>query len=102
VIFYERGLRTDSLNVNARIDYVLCLFGLGRVDNALSQSREVIRLDPGNPKGLYNIGAIHANGGRRDSAEFYWNRLIQLHPDHEMATQARSSLRRLLEISAMQ
>jgi tetratricopeptide (TPR) repeat protein len=102
VTFYERGLRIDSLNIDARIDYALCLFELGRPSDALAQSREVVRFDPGNPKGLYNLGAIHANEGRRDSAEVYWNRLVKLHPDHEMAKQARESLGRLHEISAMQ
>jgi tetratricopeptide (TPR) repeat protein len=102
VLFYARGLRIDSTNIDARIDYSLCLFELGRAPEALTQNREVVRLDPGNPKGLYNIGAIHANGGRRDSAEFYWNRLVKLHPEHEMAKQARESLGRLHEISAMQ
>ena len=102
VAFYERGLRIDSLNIDARIDYALCLFELGRPADALTQSREVVRFDPGNPKGLYNMGAIQANGARSDSAEFYWNRLVELHPDHEMAKQARESLGRLHEISAMQ
>ena len=100
--FYERGLKIDSLNIDARIDYALCLFGLGRTADALVQSREVVRLDPGNAKGLYNIGAIHANGGRYDSARVYWNRLLKLHPDHEMAPQTRESLGRLDEFSAQQ
>lgn len=100
-VFYERGLRIDSLNVDSRIDYSLCLFEIGRPLESLEQSRTVIRLDPGNAKGLYNIGAIYANGGRRDSADFYWSRLLELHNDGEMADQTRASLKKLRETRSM-
>ena len=100
--YYEKGLRIDPGNVDARIDYSLCLFETGRGQDALEQNRIVLKHDPGNTKALYNIGAVHANTGLRDSAEFYWKRLISMHPEDTLSEHARASISRLHETSPVQ
>ncbi len=98
--YYKKGLRIKPDRVDARIDYSLCLFETGRGQDALEQNRIIIRHDPTNAKALYNIGAVHANTGLKDSAEFYWSRLISIHPDDDLAKQARANIGKLHEISS--
>ena len=91
--YYAEGLVLDPRNNDARIDYSLCLFEQGKVQEALDQNRRVLKREGTNAKALYNVGAIHANTGHTDSAEFYWKRLVQLHPDDEIAHQAAGHLK---------
>ena len=100
--YYKKGLLIDPNNIDARIDYSLCLFETNHVMDALEQNRIVLQRDPGNPKALYNIGALHANTGLRDSAEMYWKRLIATHPDDTLSRQARASISRLHENAPVQ
>jgi len=93
--YYERGLRINPGNIDARIDYSLCLFQLGRPREALDQNRSVIRLEPGNIKALYNIGAVHANQGAKDSAEYYWSKVIKIDSEDALAKQAATNIGRL-------
>jgi tetratricopeptide (TPR) repeat protein len=95
VVFYARGLELDPHNHDVRIDYAVCLFGLGRREEALNQTKRVLKADPPNAKALYNAGAIFGNMGIADSARAYWNKLIALHPDDNLAAQAQSHLTQL-------
>jgi tetratricopeptide (TPR) repeat protein len=97
---YETGLRLRPENTGARVDYSLCLFESGRVDEALTQNRIVLSYDRTNTKALYNIGAVYANRGVRDSAEAYWNRLIVLAPEDDLAGQARANITKLRGMSS--
>jgi cytochrome c-type biogenesis protein CcmH/NrfG len=95
--YYERGLQIDPDNVEARIDYSLCLFQNGNVQKAFEQNRIVLMRSPSNAMALYNLGAIHANGGAKDSAEYYWKRLGSLHPQDPLSAQARTNIDKLRE-----
>lgn len=92
---YERGLTLRPEDHDARVDYAVCLFESGRKADALVQTRRVLRADPGNAKALYNAGALHGNNGIRDSAQFYWEKLMRMHPDDDLAAQAKANLGRL-------
>jgi len=93
--YYAKGLALGGGNDSARIDYSLCLFEMGRIKESLEQNRIVLRRNPRNSQALYNIGAIHANTGARDSAEVYWRRLISMHPSNELALRAQRNLESL-------
>lgn len=93
--YYERALAVGEVGDSARIDYSLCLFQIGKVEQALEQNRVVHRRNGRNAQALYNIGAIHANSGRRDSAVVYWQRLTAVAPDDPLAPQARTNLEKL-------
>jgi tetratricopeptide (TPR) repeat protein len=93
--YYERGLRLRPEDNDARIDYSLCLFTTGRINQSLAENRMVLNLESGNLKALYNIGAIHANTGNLDSAEQYWSRIVTLDPEDDLAEQARTNIKKL-------
>lgn len=94
-VYYERAISLDGRNDSLRVDYSLCLFEMGRVQEALQQNMVVYRRDHRNTQALYNLGAIHANTGRKDSAITYWNRLISTAPEDPLADRARQGIRQL-------
>jgi tetratricopeptide (TPR) repeat protein len=93
--YYVRGLALNPDNNASRIDYSLCLHALGKTDEALTQNRIVLKHDPSNIQALFNIGALFANRGVRDSAVTYWTKLIAKHPGESLASQARENLSRV-------
>jgi tetratricopeptide (TPR) repeat protein len=94
--YYEIGLKADARDIGARIEYSLCLYQLGREEDALKQNRIVLRGDGVNAQALFNIGAIHANRGMSDSAMYYWNRLITAHPGDALAVKAKENIKQLV------
>jgi tetratricopeptide (TPR) repeat protein len=95
VQYYARGLMSDSKNSDARIDYSLCLYEVGREAEALRQCMIVLQSDSTHAEALFNLGAIYANEAIRDSAKAYWTKLVAKHPTHRLATKARENLRML-------
>lgn len=99
--YFEIGLKADSKDVAARVDYSLCLYLSGKEQEAFKQNTIVLWQDGTNAQALYNIGAIHANRGRPDSAAFYWKRLVAVHPEDELARKAEDNLKQLRDAAQM-
>jgi cytochrome c-type biogenesis protein CcmH/NrfG len=95
IAYYEHGLQRDQQNLVARIDYSLCLYEAGKQQEAMVQNFIVLNSDARNPQALYNLGAIYANRQRSDSARYYWTKLIDVHPNDDLAAQARQNLNAL-------
>jgi tetratricopeptide (TPR) repeat protein len=95
IAYFEKGLKAAPRDLAARVDYSLCLYQTGRFNEAFDQNRLVLRVDAQNAQALYNLGALHANTGRNDSAAYYWTRLVKAHPQDELARAARQNLTKL-------
>jgi cytochrome c-type biogenesis protein CcmH/NrfG len=93
--YYELGLKADPKNIEARIDYSLCLYHAGKDQDAFVQNKKVLQQDASNAQALYNLGAIHANRGMTDSATYYWRSLISSHPHDDLAQKAKQNLSQL-------
>jgi cytochrome c-type biogenesis protein CcmH/NrfG len=93
--YYELGLKADPRNIEARIDYSLCLYQAGKDQDAFVQNQKVLQQDASNAQALYNLGAIHANRGMSDSATYYWRSLIASHPNDNLAQKAKQNLKQL-------
>jgi tetratricopeptide (TPR) repeat protein len=94
--YYESGLKLDSKNVPARVDYSLCLYELKKPKEAFEQNQLAYKVDPKNAQVLYNLGACYANFGKRDSAVYFWHNLMTIHPESELASQAKKNMRILV------
>jgi cytochrome c-type biogenesis protein CcmH/NrfG len=93
--YYEIGLRADPRNIEARVDYSLCLYQAGKEQEAFVQNAVVLQQDASNVQALYNIGAVYANRGMNDSAAYYWRSLIAAHPNDDLAQKATQNLKQL-------
>lgn len=95
--YYEIGLKADPKNLDARVDYSLCLYQSGKEEEAFAQNVIVLRQDASNAHALFNLGAIYGNRGMTDSATYYWRKLITSHPRHDLAQQAEQNLKQLVD-----
>jgi len=93
--YYELGLKADPKNVEARIDYSLCLYQTGKLQEAFHQNALVLKQDASNPHALYNMGSLYGNRGMSDSAAYYWRKLISSHPHDPLAQKAGENLKKL-------
>jgi len=93
--YYALGLKADPGNLEARVDYSLCLYQSGKEQEAFAQNALVLRQDASNAHALYNLGAIYANRGMNDSAAYYWRSLISSHPHDDLAQKAAQNLKQL-------
>ena len=63
--------------------------------SARASTEAMLRLYPGDPAGLYNLGAIFANTGEMERAAQTWQRVADQRDNPELAAKAVSSLQRL-------
>lgn len=95
VQYYARALDVAPTNTDTRVDFAVCLFETGKREEALKQTRLVLAQEPANPKGLYNAGAIYGNMGVKDSAAYYWSKLVRLGGDDNLVTRAKANLSKI-------
>ncbi|MGQ9917765.1 MAG: tetratricopeptide repeat protein [Bryobacteraceae bacterium] len=67
----------------------------GDTECATATTSRVLELEPENPDALYNLGAIHANSGRKDLARRYWERAVRAAPASESGRMAAAALGKL-------
>jgi len=68
----------------------------GLKELAVMELKEVIRLEPGNIRALYYLGEIELyDMGDRESALFYYERLLSIDPEHHYAPKARGRIKEI-------
>jgi tetratricopeptide (TPR) repeat protein len=76
---------------------------IGNPDSALAEHRKVLSRAPDYPESLFFVGAIVLEQSRGEKAKLaegkkYWQRLLQVAPDHPRAVLVKDSLPRVEEI----
>jgi len=89
----------ESENLEAKLELGRVLFQRGDVQGALEQTQAILKVQPGNPDALYNVGAIYGNLGNASLAREYWARLIALAPQSESGKRAQRMLPQLADLS---
>jgi Tfp pilus assembly protein PilF len=93
---YTTLLRRDPSNP-LRHDAVAELYlGAGRLDDAIAEFRESLRLNDGSAPTHYNLGYALATRGRRDEAIAAFEAALRIDPDYALA---HNNLGALLEVS---
>ena len=77
---YERAIRLDPQNANARQWYALLLRDLGRLDEASRELRRALELDPLSPTINRNLGYVLFCMGRADEAIEQLHKTLELDP----------------------
>lgn len=93
--YYARSLEAAPTQIDARVDFAVCLFETGKREEAMKQTQIVLTQEPSNLKGLYNAGAIYGNMGVKDSAAYYWSKLLKLGGDDNLVARAKANLSKI-------
>ncbi len=80
-----------------------CLYLTGDADGALAEHRRVLQVAPESPESLFFVGALLLERSGGDKARLaegkrYWQKLLEVAPNHPRAALVRSSMPRLEEI----
>jgi tetratricopeptide (TPR) repeat protein len=81
--WYERSLRLDSRNVNARTDLGTCYFYTGQPQQALSEYQKALALNPNHQPTIFNLIVVNLEGTHDlQAAKKYWSELNRKNPNY--------------------
>lgn len=91
--YYEQSLAAEPKRATARLSLSNVLVFLRQPDDAIGQLDILLKDHKDNPEGLFNLGLIRLYS-KQDSAgaKGAWDRLISVHPNHELAGEAKRQL----------
>jgi tetratricopeptide (TPR) repeat protein len=93
---YARALELQPDDPDVLTDQGVMFRAAGAYDKAVANFQKANRLRPEHLPSLYNLGVVYAFDLKDvPKAEEAWNKLIQLAPSSENATQARAALAQL-------
>lgn len=90
--YYKNILAVEPANVEARMNYAGALFNNNQHDNALSELHAVLQHRPNYDFAMYNLGVIYAAKHEHDQAKEWWDKVIALNANSDLAQRARQSL----------
>lgn len=81
--WYEKALKLDPGDVNARTDLGTVYFNLGRPEDALGEYRRSLQSEPNHQPTLYNLIVVNLEGIHDlGAARAAWERLDRLNPGY--------------------
>jgi cytochrome c-type biogenesis protein CcmH/NrfG len=93
---YAKALELQPGNPDVLTDQGVMYRALGAYDRAVANFQKASELDPQHVQSLYNLGVVYAFDLKDlAKAEAAWNKVIQVAPSSENATQARQALAQL-------
>jgi tetratricopeptide (TPR) repeat protein len=94
--YYERALKADQKHVNARIMLSNSYIFLQNPEEAIHQLDELLKTQKDYPEALFNKGLILMKA-KQDmaGAKQTWARLVESHPEHQLAQQVKGELEQL-------
>jgi cytochrome c-type biogenesis protein CcmH/NrfG len=95
--YYKTVLQREPKNIDARLDLSVCYYNLGRLDEAIAETKQILSLKPDHTGALYNMGALEATRGNTIEAAKWWNKVIALDANGVDAQRAKEALSKLSE-----
>jgi tetratricopeptide (TPR) repeat protein/ribosomal protein L40E len=90
--YYRRYLAKNESDPDARVDMAICLFELGKADEAIAEMEKALTYSPNHQLALYNLGIVHLTLGNLEKAREYFNRCIDVNPSAEVSQKAKRIL----------
>jgi cytochrome c-type biogenesis protein CcmH/NrfG/predicted RNA-binding Zn-ribbon protein involved in translation (DUF1610 family) len=92
VEYYRRYLEKNESDPDARVDMGICLFEIGRVEEAIAEMEKALTYAPKHQLALYNLGIVNLASGNVEKARDYFQRCIDVNPSAEVAQKAKRIL----------
>lgn len=92
VMYYRKYLERNEKDPDARVDMGICLFELGKVNEAIAEIEKALSYAPNHQLALYNLGVVNLASGNVEKAREYFQRCIDVNPDAEVAQKAKRML----------
>ena len=95
----EQAVVAEGKQVEIRLELGLVCGEMGDMAAAEEQNREVLRIEPGQPDALYNLGAIAANRGDVQSARAFWTEAVRRGRNSDAVEKSRQAIARLQAVA---
>jgi tetratricopeptide (TPR) repeat protein len=92
VEYYRRYLERNESDPDARVDMGICLFELGKVNEAIAEMEKALSYAPNHQLALYNLGVVNLVTGNVEKAREYFNKCIDVNPNADVAQKAKRML----------
>lgn len=93
VEWYQKALKLDPKNVNARTDLGTSYFNLGRPPEALAEYRKSLEIDPKHEPTIFNTIVVNLEGTHDlAAARAAWERLHRMNPNYPGLDRLKQSL----------
>jgi tetratricopeptide (TPR) repeat protein len=84
VEWYQKALKLDPKNVNARTDLGTVYFSLGRLQDALKEYKESLQIDPRHEPTIFNMIIVNLEGTHDlAAARAAWEKLHTMDPNYK-------------------
>jgi tetratricopeptide (TPR) repeat protein len=84
VEWYQKALKLDPKNVNARTDLGTAYFSLGRAQDALKEYKESLQIDPRHEPTIFNMIIVNLEGVHDlAAARAAWEKLHAMDPNYK-------------------
>ncbi len=94
--YYERALKADPKQTNARISLSNCLIFMQKPDEAIKELDTLLTIETDLAEALYNKGLILLlSKGDTGGAKKAWSRLIEINGSHPLAKQVEKEIKGL-------
>lgn len=81
--WYQRSLRLDSGNINARTDLGTCYFYTGQPQQAIQEYQKALVLNPNHQPTIFNLIVVNLEGTHDlQAAKKYWSELNRKNPNY--------------------
>lgn len=91
----EEAIAGDGSQLDLRLELGLVCSEMGDLAEAEQQNQAVLRIAPGQPDALYNLGAIAANRSDERLARQYWMSAVASGRSNDAAAKALAGIERL-------
>jgi tetratricopeptide (TPR) repeat protein len=91
--WYQKALKLDPKNVNARTDLGTVYFSLGRPQDALSEYRKSLQVDPRHEPTIFNMIIVNLDGTHNlAAARAAWEKLHGMNPNYKGLDELKQKL----------
>jgi TPR repeat protein len=83
ISWYERSLKLNSSNINARTDLGTCYFYTGQAQQAITEYKKALALNGNHQPTIFNLIVVNLEGTHDlRTANKYWNELNRQNPNY--------------------
>lgn len=93
--YYDKILKKDPKRKDILFSISFVYYNKQDFDKAVEITNKILKMDKNDLQAQYNLGAIAASRGETAKARDIWVRLIQQHPESQMAELAKTNLTQL-------
>lgn len=93
ITYYRKYLEKNAKNPDARVDMAVCFFQKGDSKTAIDEIENALKDNPRHQQAYFNLGIITLTGGDPVKANEYFNKVVSIDPNADVAKRAQEIMK---------